>query len=131
MFQFTGCIGIRVHIADLLQLQAALQRERIVEAASDEEAALGVDKAAGEVLYLLAVGQTGLDDLTGPEQLGGLAAGLCLAQAASGVGQTEREEVEGAELHHIGFGGRYGDLRAGVGVQGRSPLPGRWSCPLH
>jgi len=52
-----------VDVADLLELQAALQREGVVEAASDEEAALGVDKAAGEVFDLLTVCQTGLDDL--------------------------------------------------------------------
>ena len=117
MLELTGSVGVRVDVADLLELQAAFQREGVVEAAPDEEAALGVDEAAGEVLDLLTVGQTGLDDLTGAEQLGGQAAGLCLTQTASGVGQTEREEVEGAELHHIGFGGRHGDLRAGVGVE--------------
>ena len=117
MLELTGSVGVRVDVADLLELEAAFQREGVVEAAPDEEAALGVDEAAGEVLYLLTVGQTRLDDLTGAEQLGGQAAGLCLAQTASGVGQTECEEVEGAELHHIGFGGRHGDLRAGVGVE--------------
>ena len=117
VLELAGRIGFSVDVADFLELEAAFQREGVVEAAPDEEAALGVDEAAGEVLYLLTVGQTGLDDLTGAEQLGGQAAGLCLTQTTSGVGQTEREEVEGAELHHIGFGGRYGDLRAGVGVE--------------
>ena len=104
-------------VADLLELQAALQREGVVEAASDEEAALGVDKAAGEVFDLLTVRQTGLDDLSGPQQLGSQALGLGLAQTALGVGQTEREEVEGAQLHHIGLGRRHSDLRAGIGVE--------------
>ena len=87
MLELTGSVGVRVDVADLLELQAALQREGVVEPAPDEEAALGVDEAAGEVLYLLTVGQTGLDDLTGAEQLGGQAAGLCLTQTTSGVGQ--------------------------------------------
>ena len=81
MLEFTRRIGIRVDIADFLQLQAALQRERIVEPAADEEAALRVDETAGQILDLLTIGQAGLDDLPGPEQ-------LCRQAADLGIGLT-------------------------------------------
>ena len=84
MLEFTRRISIRMDIADLLQLQAALQRERIVEPAADEEAALGIDETAGQILDLLAIGQTGLDDFPGPEQLCRQAADLasvCIPRA--------------------------------------------------
>ena len=55
VLELAGRVGVRVDIADLLQLEAALQREGVIESAPDKEAALGVDKAAGEVLDLLAV----------------------------------------------------------------------------
>ena len=48
VLELTGSVGVRVDVADLLELQAAFQREGVVEAAPDEEAALGVDEAADE-----------------------------------------------------------------------------------
>ena len=116
MFQFTGCIGIRVHIADLLEFQAALQRERIVEPAPNEEAALGVHIAAGKVLDLLTICKARLNDLRCAQQLGRKAAGLCLAQPSARVGQPQCKQIQHAHLHHIRLGGCYRDLRPGVGV---------------
>ena len=55
MLELTGSVGVRVDVADLLELQAAFQREGVVEAAPDEEAALGVHIAAGKVLDLLTI----------------------------------------------------------------------------
>ena len=105
-----------MHIADLLQLQAALQREGVVEPAPDEKAALGVHIAAGKILDLLAVCKAGLDDLWRMQQLGGVVLCLFLGQLPPRVGQTQGKQVQHAQLHHIRLGGCHRDLRPGVGV---------------
>ena len=96
VLQLPCCVGIRVHIADLLQLQAALQREGIVEPAPDEKAALGVHIAAGKVLDLLAVRKAGLNDLWRVQQLGGVILCLFLGQLPPRVGQTQGKQVQHA-----------------------------------
>ena len=124
VLQLPCCVGIRVHIADLLQLQAALQREGIVKPAPDEKAALGVHIAAGKVLDLLAVRKAGLDDLWRVQQPGGVILCLFLGQLPPRVGQTQGKQVQHAQLHHIGLGGRHRDLRPCVGVHDVIRCPG-------
>ena len=111
-------------VADLFQLEAALQREGVVEPPPDEETALGVHEQAGQVLNVLTVGQAGLDDLGGVLEPGGVPAGFGLGPAAPGIGQTEGEEIEHAHLNHIGLGGGHRNLGARVGVHHIIRRPG-------
>ena len=48
MLHLAGGEGLRVDIADLLEFQAALQRNGVVKAAADEEGVLGVGIFAGK-----------------------------------------------------------------------------------
>ena len=105
-----------MHIADLFEFKASFQRKRIVKAAADKEAALGVHIAAGKVFDLLAVRQTRLDDLRCMQQLRRIAAGLRLAQSAARIGQTQGKQVQHTHLHRVSLGGGHSDLRPRIGV---------------
>lgn len=55
MFQFSRCVGLRMDITDLLQFQAALQRNSIVQAPSDEKDVLRRRLFAGKPLDSLLI----------------------------------------------------------------------------
>ena len=61
MLHFPGGIALGVDVGDLLQLESAFERDRVVDAAAEEQRVLDVMEAAGERFIDSVVGEHRLE----------------------------------------------------------------------
>ena len=116
MLQLAGRVSLAVHIADLLQLQATLQRQRIVKSPAHEEQIAAVHELAGQILNLIAVFQQRFLQRRGFLQLLGQISHLVLVQSTPGQCQPQRQQIHHRQLHTVCLGAGHCDLRPGVSV---------------
>ena len=110
-----GRQALGVDVADLLQLERALQGHRVVDAAAQVEPVVALDVALGEVADGIRHGQDALDlgrdrvELT--EQIGGALGGQVAAAA-----HVDRQQRQHGHLAGERLGAGHADLRADVQV---------------
>ena len=123
-FHLAGRVALGVDVGDLLQLERALERDRVVDAAPQVEEVRGPVEALGDLP----------DDRIGPEhvlhqdrelrQRLDDAARLAVRQRAARLPEAQGQQVERDELRRERLGRRHPDLGAGVGVDGAVGLAG-------
>ena len=124
MLEFSSRIGFRVHVTDLLHLQAALEADGIVHAAPDEENIMGIGELGGKPLDPLLFLEKSLD-LTGQLlDISDKGAVLFLGDIAADSSYFNGEQVSRYELCGIGLGRRHRDLGACQGIEDIFSLSG-------
>ena len=123
MLELAGRIGLGMNVADFLQLQTALHRDRIIDAAADKENILCVGVFGGKPLDPLLVLQ-GLGDLVRQGQNFVLQFGTArIVDGSADLRKLDGQKVSGGQLRAVGLGRRDGDLRAGEGIEHVVRLP--------
>ena len=117
MLQLPGGVGLRVDIADLLQLQAGLQAGGIVHVPADEVHVVGVEVPGSEVLDGLLVPQALLRQVGQVLQIRHIAGHVLFADGAKLVRHVQGDHVDDSQLGAVGLGGGHGDLRARPGIE--------------
>ena len=119
MLQLAGGVCLGVDVADLLELERALESERIVEVAADEEDRIVVEilgSVLGDGLAALAREEL-LHLLRQLLKLCDRLVVLLLFHRAERLAKRKADHVEHCELRGVGLRRRDGDLRAGPGVE--------------
>ena len=124
MLHLARRIRLGPHVADLLQLQRALQRGRVADAAAEEVEVAGVLELMGQRRDVLGVAERVLD-LVG-QRLEDLheRADLAGVQRAPQLRKVERKHLHGHDLGEMGLRGRHADLGPGMRVEHRVGLTG-------
>ena len=117
MLQLTGRIGLRVDIADLLQLERALESDRIVDATADEEHVLRIGLLRGEPLDTLLIEQDALDLLRQCSELCDERRIALILELAPYLRKFDGEGVAGDELGGVCLRRSDRDLRSGEGIE--------------
>ncbi len=116
MLHLAGGIPLGVDVRDLLQLQRAFERDRVVNAPAQEKEVAARVKAVADLLNLLV----GLEDLFDQQrqvrQRVQMGLPLLRTQRALHPRQVQREQVERHQLRGEGLGGGDANLRARVRV---------------
>ena len=124
VLHLAGGVALRVHVGELLELERALQRERIVDAAAQEQEVLVARELAGQlrdrVLHLEGL----LHEAGQLEQALDVLASVLREQGAAAPAQPEAEEVAGDQGRGEGLGGGDPDLGPRVSVEGAGGLAG-------
>ena len=123
VLQFAGGIRLGVDIGNFLQLQAALQRQGVVQVPSNEKHLIVSGQLSGGGLNVPGVGENFLH-LMG-ERLNALHHGGIGFQidGAHNVAEVQAQQVQHHHLGAVGLGGGHGNLRACPGVQHVVGLP--------
>ena len=117
MLQLAGRVGLGVDIADLLQLERALEADGIVDAPADEEHVLRIGLLRGKPLDTLLIEQDALDLLRQRSELRDELRIALLFELAPHLRKFNGEGVAGDELGGVRLRGRYRDLRSGEGIE--------------
>ena len=117
MLELARGIGLAMDVGDLLELEAALEPERVVEVAPDEEDRVAVEGAGGEILDLLRVLQHALHLGRERQQFADELVIALRRESAEQVRQIDPEHVQQRQLRAVGLRRGHGDLRAGPGVE--------------
>src|SRR5437899_6490460 len=123
MLQLSRGIALRMDVRDLLQLQGALQGNRVVRVAPDVEHVPGVPVLLREPAYLVRLVQ---DVLGGPWERAELvlqAIQFVVAEGASVLTELQGDQVEGHELRDERLRRRDADLDPGARVDRLVGLP--------
>ena len=124
VLQLARRVALGVDVADLLELQRALQRHRVAAAAADEHEAAGVDVAPGDRCHLAGAVERALR-LVRQRPQGGHQAGLLVArETPAELGDGGRQEDQRGDLGHERLRGHDRDLWPGLQEQDRVALPG-------
>ena len=117
-----GRIAFGMDITDLLQLQRALQRHRIVPATAEVEEVGGIGIDACEVLDLIVLLQHPVDLVGYALELLRQRHKLIVAQRAFGIGKGKGEQRQASELPRERFRGGHTNLRTHVNIDSRVGL---------
>ena len=117
VLQLAGGVGLGVDVADLLELERALEAERVVEVAADEEDALVVEVLRGVLLNVLAMAERFLHLVGQERKLTHRVGVFLLLHRAEDLGEAEADHIQHGELRGIRLGGGDGDLGACPGVE--------------
>ena len=124
VLQLAGGVSLRMDVGNLLQLQAALQGQSIVQIPADEEHILAPADLFSDFMDALSRFQNFLDILRHPLQIPNhFAVGLPV-DGAENVAKIQAQHIQHGHLGAVGLSGGYGDLRAGPGVEHIVRLPG-------
>ena len=118
VLHLAGGITLGVNVGDLLQLERAFERDRIVDAAAEIEEVGAVVELRRDLFDLLRGLERFFEDLRQLHQRVDVLAAFGLRQRVAHLGQLERKQVERDQLRGERLGGRHADLRAGVRVDG-------------
>ena len=129
MLHLAGRVALGVDVADLLELEGALERNWIVDAPAQEDHILGVGKQVGQVGAALVVVEHQLLQLGRQQAQGrhqGAQLGGSLDTAAAALGKGQGQAVEGQQLGQEGLGGGHPHLNAGADIEdvGHEPTQG-------
>ncbi len=113
-----------MNVADLLQLERALETDGIVNASSDEEDILGIGVLCGKPLNSLLILKDGLDLLRNALQLPDQLPVLLLRYGIPHPAQLQRQSISRNELCAVGLGGGHGDFRPGQRIEDMVRFPG-------
>ena len=124
VLQLTGGIGLRVDVADLLQLQAPLQGQCVVQITADEEHILLLRQPFGGRADILRMGENLLhlprQGLQPPYH-----SAVCLIiHGAQHIAEIQPQQVQHRHLGAVCLCGGHSDLRSGPGVEHVVALPG-------
>ena len=117
VLQLPGGVGLRVDVADFLQLQAGLQAGGVVHVAADEVHIVGVEVPGGEVLDGLLIRQGGFRQVGEALEVRHVPGHVGLRHGAQLVGHVQGNHIDDGQLGAVGLGGGHGDLRSSPGVQ--------------
>ena len=117
VLQFAGSVGLRVDVADFLQLQAGLQAGGVVHVAADEVHVVGVEVPGGEVLDGLLIRQGGFRQVGKALEVRHIPGHVGLRHGAQLVGHVQGDHIDDSQLGAVGLGGGHGDLRARPGIE--------------
>ena len=110
-------VTLGVDVGDLLHLQGAFERDRVVDAAAEVQEVAGGGHPLRHLLHPAAHGQRVLHEVGHPGQaLQQLAAAL-VGEGPAQPAQVQGQERQGHDLRREGLGGGDADLGAGVGEQ--------------
>ena len=125
VLHLSGGVALGVDVADLLELESALEGDGVVDAAAQEEEVVGGVEDLGKLRALGIYRTQNLLKFTGnARELVDEGEGLGVRNGAADLGEVEREEEERSELGGEGLGAGDADLRAGVGGDGSLGLAG-------
>ena len=123
VLELGGLVGLRVPVADLLELLRTLARHRVAPHPADEEQALGLGQPAGQLGQRGLLGEDLADLLGQPLQPGDQPAAVRDRQVADPPElESEQREAEEHVGQRLGRGDR--DLGAGVQVDAAVALAG-------
>jgi hypothetical protein len=110
VLEFAGRVGLGVDVADLLELERAFQRDRVVQAAAQEQRVLlaGEGLRPGHDLRLQR--QHGLHRDRQVAQRLQVVVLLRVGQSAAHLGQRQRQQEQADQLRGEGLGRRHADL---------------------
>ena len=124
MLQLAGGIRLGVDIADLLELQASLQAQGIVQVPADEEHVVPSGEILGHLPDPVRLGQHLLQLFRKIQDIPDHG-GVCLVvHGAHDLAEVQAQQVQHRHLGAVGLGGGHGDLRPGPGIQHVVGLPG-------
>ena len=118
VLEFAGRVGIAGGVGQLLELEGALERDRVEAAAADEDGRTFVVQAVGERAQRLFHGQDPIEQRGQLAEIVGDAPHL-LAELVAGAGHELEQIDQGRQLAGEGLGRGNADFGAGAGQQDR------------
>ncbi len=118
MLHLARRIAFGVDVGDFLHLQRAFERDRIVNAAAEEEEVGDALVFLCQSLGLFFAGEQRLEFRGHAAQFADVALGLLRRDRAANLGEEQREDEHGRELRRERFGRSNADFRSGMGVDG-------------
>ena len=106
-----------MNVADLLQLQAALQTHGIVDAAAHKKHIVGIGLLGSKPLNALLILQNLVDLFGQSQQFVDIIAVFFLVNGAAVLGKLHRHAIHGGDLRTVGLGGCHRDLGPGQRVK--------------
>ena len=124
VLQLPGGVGLRVNVGDFLQFQRPLQRDGIVDSASDKENVIRSQVTVCKALNQLPVLQNLLHLFRQLQESIDVLRVFFGGDGLSDFCKAESQEIEGGQLGAVGLGGGYRDFRACPGVHDIVSLSG-------
>ena len=124
VLELAGGVGLGVDIADLLELQGALQAHGVVQVPADEEDGVVIEVSGGKIGDVLGVIQELLHQVRQGLDLGDDGVVLLGIHGPQLFRQVQAHQVHQHQLGGVGLGGGHGDFGAGPGVEHVVGVPG-------
>ena len=124
VLQLSGGVGLRVDVADFLQLQGTLQTHGVIQVSSNEENAVVVEETGGEILRVLEILQVPPHLLRQGLELHQYRVVFAFLHRPQQVRQIQPHQVQRRQLGGIALAGGHSNLRPRPGVEHVVRLPG-------
>ena len=124
VLQLTGGVCLGVDIADLLELQRALQAHGVIQIPADEENGIMIKVPGGEILHILRAVQYGLQLFRQSFQLMQDGRIFLMGDRSQQVTEIKSDHVHQGQLRGICLCGSHGDLRPRPCIEHIVRLPG-------
>ena len=117
MLEFPRCVGLRVDIGNLLELQRALEPERVIQIPADEEHRIVIEILRGEELNLFPVGENCLNFFRQHLELFDQTGIFCRVQLSEFICHVDGQHVDDGQLRGVCLRGRDGNLGASPRIE--------------